>query len=141
VWRDRRLSLTVTIPEAVRAFLDEPRFAVLATINPDGTPQQTVMWYALRGNTIIMNTAAGRVKDDNIRRDNRVSVCWEDGYRYVSIDGTVTLDEDLDTARTDIFALARRYNPDAIEADYPAFRTQQRVTWKIAIDRLVTNGF
>jgi PPOX class probable F420-dependent enzyme len=133
--------VAVILPEAVRQFLDEQRFAVLATINRDGTPQQTVMWYELRGDIIMLNTAAGRVKDSNVRRDNRISLCWEDGYRYVSIDGTVALDEDVETARADIYALARRYNPGATEDDYPAFRTQQRITWNVSIDRLVTNGF
>jgi predicted pyridoxine 5'-phosphate oxidase superfamily flavin-nucleotide-binding protein len=35
------------IADNVRDFLNERRFAVLATINKDGTPQQTVMWYEL----------------------------------------------------------------------------------------------
>jgi len=63
------------LSESVRRFLAEPRFAVLATINADGTPQQSVMWYELRDGYILMNTAAGRVKDLNVRRDPRVSVC------------------------------------------------------------------
>jgi PPOX class probable F420-dependent enzyme len=133
--------MSVTLLEAVRQFLDEPRFAVLATINRDGTPHQTVMWYALRGDTIMLNSTAGRVKDTNVRRDNRISLCWEDGYRYVSIEGRVTLDEDLETARADIYALARRYDPTSTEDDNPTFRTQQRVTWNVSIDKLVTNGF
>ena len=49
-----------------RAFLNEKRFAVLATINKDGTPQQTVMWYELQGDEIMMNTAHGRLKDRNL---------------------------------------------------------------------------
>ena len=50
------------LSDAARAFLAEKRFAVLATISRDGLPHQTVMWYELRGDDIIMNTAAGRVK-------------------------------------------------------------------------------
>ena len=52
----------------VRAFLEEERFAVLATVNANGSPQQTVMWYELRGDTIVMNTIRGRKKDSNLLR-------------------------------------------------------------------------
>ncbi|MBF6589385.1 MAG: PPOX class F420-dependent oxidoreductase, partial [Ktedonobacterales bacterium] len=75
------------IPEHVRRFLDEPRFAVLATLSPDGTPQQTVIWYELDGDEIVMNTAEGRIKSGNLRRDPRISLCVEDGYRYVTLTG------------------------------------------------------
>ena len=59
-------------PDA-RAFLSERRFAALATINKDGSPQQTTMWYDLDGDTILMNTAAGRVKYRNLARDPRAA--------------------------------------------------------------------
>src|SRR2546423_5101555 len=44
-----------------RHFLEELRFAVIATNNADGSPHQTVVWYLLRGADIVMNTARGRV--------------------------------------------------------------------------------
>lgn len=131
----------MTLTDAVRAFLDERRFAVLATINPDGSPQQTVMWYELRGDTIMMNTLEGRMKDLNIRRDPRVSVCLEDGYRYVSIHGHVEIIDDHDTSQSDIYALARRYNPDFKDGDYPVFRTQKRLTLLMSIDTVIASGF
>ena len=55
------------LPEEVRSLLNERRFAVLATINSDGTPQQTAMWYELRGDAIMMNTRVGRIKEINLR--------------------------------------------------------------------------
>jgi PPOX class probable F420-dependent enzyme len=128
------------LSDKVRAFLEQPRFAVLATINPDGTPQQTVMWFELRGDHILMNTAEGRWKATNVRRDARVSVCVEDGYRFVAINGQVTLDEDHDTSQRDIYALARRYNPGFKDGDYPVFATQKRITLRISLDKIVTNG-
>ncbi|HEX7736746.1 MAG TPA: PPOX class F420-dependent oxidoreductase, partial [Ktedonobacteraceae bacterium] len=79
-------------------FLNEKRFAVLATTNADGTVQQTTMWYLLDGNTIMMNTKAGRVKDRNLRRDPRISICIEGGYNYLTISGSVELIEDQETA-------------------------------------------
>ena len=48
---------------AVRHFLETPRFAVIATINEDGSPHQTVVWYLLRGDDIVMNTASCRPDD------------------------------------------------------------------------------
>lgn len=129
------------LSEAVRAFLNERRFAVLATYNHDGTIQQTVMWYALRDDHVMMNTAAGRTKEANIRRDPRVSLCVEDEYRFVSINGRATIIEDHATTQADIYALARRYNPDFKEGDYPVFATQKRVTYHISIDKVIANGF
>ena len=129
------------LSDSMKRFLEETRYGVLATINRDGTPQQTVMWYEFRGDHILMNTAAGRVKDHNVRRDPRVSVCWEDEYRYLTIRGVATLVEDHATTQADIYHLAHRYNPDATDADYPVFRTQARISWKIAIDRVEASGF
>ncbi len=73
--------MSVTLPSAIRAFLDERRFATLATIAEDGTPQLTVMWYLRRGDTIIVNTEAGRRKDRHLRRDQRVAFGVEDQYQ------------------------------------------------------------
>ena len=80
-----------TLSDKARAFLAETRFAVLATINPNGTPQLTTMWYELQGDEIMMNTRVGRAKEQNLRRDPRISICVEDGYRYVTLSGTARL--------------------------------------------------
>src|SRR2546429_2773475 len=87
-----------TLSEKARAFLQERRFAVLATLNKDGSPQLATMWYLRDENTIIMNTKAGRVKDLNMKRDPRISICVEHGYNYVTISGNVEMDEDQETA-------------------------------------------
>jgi PPOX class probable F420-dependent enzyme len=133
----------VALSERVRAFLDEPRFAVLATINPDGTAQQTVMWYKLDGDRIVMNTARGRWKDHNLLRDRRVSLCVEDGYRFVTISGEVELDDDQATAQADIADLAARYKtPDEAAAMIRnGFSKEHRITLRMSIDRVKTRGF
>jgi PPOX class probable F420-dependent enzyme len=124
------------LTESVRKFLDEARFAVVATINRDGTPQQTVVWYELRGDEIIMNTAKGRIKDLNLRRDPRLSFCVEDGYNYITIKGSATLDEA--NAQKDIEALATRYC--GLERSKEMMRTQfskeQRVTIRLKVERV-----
>lgn len=126
-----------------RAFLNEKRFAVLATVNPDGTAQQTVMWYLLRVDQIIMNTARGRTKDRNLLRDRRISICIEDKYRFVTIAGTVELDDNQETAQIDIAELAARYkSPDeAAEMVQSVFRKQKRITLRLPIEGAMVHGF
>jgi PPOX class probable F420-dependent enzyme len=126
----------------VRAFLEEPRFAVVATINPDGSPQQTVLWYQLQGDTLMMNTANGRIKVKNLQRDPRISFCIEDGYRYLTLTGTATLDFDQAVAQADIAALARRYHtPENAERMILSFQQQERVTIRMTVEAVVANGF
>lgn len=84
------------IADNVRAFLEEPRFGVMATINSSGTPQLTVMWYALSedADVVVLNSMRGLIKDRNLRRDPRMSLCVEDGMRYVTLEGRAELIED-----------------------------------------------
>jgi len=133
----------VELRSDVRAFLDEPRFGVLSTINSDGSPQQTVMWYELRGDTVMMNTARGRKKDRNLLRDGRASLCIEEGYRYVTMDGTIALFEEQDVAQADIAALARRYHTpeEAEQMILMAFQPQERVSLILNVSRVETHGF
>jgi PPOX class probable F420-dependent enzyme len=131
------------LSEDVRTFLEEERFAVLATVNANGSPQQTVMWYELRGDTIVMNTKRGRKKDKNLTRDPRASLCFEDGFRYLTLEGVIELIEDPETAQADIAALAQRYH-DADEAEKMArevFAPQERITLLLHVDRVDIHGF
>jgi PPOX class probable F420-dependent enzyme len=93
-----------------RHFLKELRFAVIATINEDGSPHQTVVWYLLRGDGIVMNTARRRVKERDLRRDPRIAITVEDGYRFITLQGTARLVDDVATAQEDIHHLAVRYH-------------------------------
>jgi PPOX class probable F420-dependent enzyme len=99
------------------------------------------MWYQLQGDRIMMNTAEGRVKASNVRRDPRISICVEDEYRFVTICGQVELDEDREQALKDIHTLAIRYHGQA-KADtmMDGFRRDVRLTLYMSIDRVVTNG-
>ena len=126
-----------------REFLGEQRFAVLATINPDGTVQQTVMWYELRDNMIVMNTTRARIKGQNLRRDARISVCVENGYQFVTIAGTAQLNDDPAVAQADIRALAIRYHGEEKGAKQAeeVFSKQQRVSIYLPADRGVLYGF
>lgn len=128
-----------TLSEKARAFLNEQRFAVLATLNADGSAQQTTMWYLLEGDTIVMNTKAGRLKDRNMRRDPRVSICVEDGYRFITISGAVEMIDDAEIAQRDIYRLALRYHGEAKAAQQMAdqFSKEQRVTLHLKCERVL----
>ena len=128
-----------TLSDKARAFLNEKRFAVLATINADGTIQQTAIWYLLEGDTIVMNTKAGRLKDRNLRRDPRISICLEDGYRYLTISGKAELIEDTETTQSDIYRIAARYD-GAEEASRwmdRQFSKEQRVTIHLTPEKVI----
>lgn len=129
------------LSERARTFLQERRFAVLATLNKDGTPQQTTMWYLLEGDTIVMNTKVGRLKERNIRRDPRISVCFEDGYSYLTISGNAGLIDDEQTAQHDIYRLAVRYGgeEDAKQQMAEQFSQEQRVTIHLHCDHIIEN--
>ncbi|WP_287425984.1 PPOX class F420-dependent oxidoreductase [Thermomicrobium sp.] len=131
------------LSETVRAFLLAPRFGVLATIAADGRPRQSVMWYELVDDrTVLMNTAEGRAKLADLRRDPRASLCVPNGYRFVTLSGRVELIEDQERAQADIARLAVRYVGEREAAEWiPQFRAQRRVTILLRIDRVVAEGF
>lgn len=133
--------MPVTLSEKACAFLQERRFAVLATINKDGTPQLTTMWYLLEGNTIVMNTKVGRTKERNMRRDPRISVCFEDGYSYLTVSGTVEMIDDPKIAQHDIYRLAVRYDGEeaARQQMEEQFSKETRVTLRLKCERIIDN--
>ncbi|MGO8947543.1 MAG: PPOX class F420-dependent oxidoreductase [Ktedonobacterales bacterium] len=130
------------LSQAARAFLNEKRFAVLATVGENGVPHQTVMWYELRGDDIFMNTAAGRVKAANLRRESRVSVCVDDGYRYVTVTGAIELNEDQAVAQEDIRRLAIRYHGQqaGLEMARDVFSKQHRITLRLPVQNVIEYG-
>lgn len=89
--------MTTSLPDDVRRLLDGKTFAVVSTINPDGSPQSTVIWVKRDGDDVLFSTVRGRRKTRNMERDPRVSICAYDPaqpYSYFTVDGTVTLVEE-----------------------------------------------
>jgi PPOX class probable F420-dependent enzyme len=127
------------LSEAARTFLQERRFAVLGTINKDGSPQLTTMWYLFEDDSIVMNTKAGRAKERNLRRDPRISVCVADGYSYVTLSGTAELDDDSETGQRDIYRLAVRYDgeEEAKRQMEEQFSREARVTIRMKINHVI----
>ena len=131
------------LTNGIRNYLQQPLFPVLATINPNGTPQQSVIWFELVGDEILMNTRRGRRKDRNLRRDPRASLCFVDGYRYVTIRGITRLVDDQETAQADIRRLATRYGgPEKAEQQMATqFGREERVTVWLSIQGIVGYGY
>ncbi|MCD0484938.1 PPOX class F420-dependent oxidoreductase [Streptacidiphilus sp. ASG 303] len=93
--------MPTTLGEAARRLFDDANPAVLGTVNPDGSPQTSVVWVARDGDDLLVSTAAGRWKERNIRRDPRVSLTVHDRHdalRYVEVRGTAAVTEDVGRA-------------------------------------------
>lgn len=117
-----------------RQMLERPRrFATLATLNPDGSPQQAVIWYALRGDGIVVNSAVGRRWPANLLRDPRFSLVVEDGYDWVGVRGLAEALSGQAAAQADIAAMARHYHADdpehAEELIRGRFERQERISF------------
>ncbi|WP_308427358.1 PPOX class F420-dependent oxidoreductase [Nonomuraea spiralis] len=85
------------LPEEARRLLDAPNYATVTSINPDGSPQSTVVWVRTDGDEVLFSTVRGRVKPRNFDRDPRTSLLVIDPdnpYRYVEVRGRVEVEED-----------------------------------------------
>lgn len=84
--------MAVTIPEQYRDLFTKRAFAYLGTVMSDGSPQVTPVWCDFDGVHVRINTAKGRVKDRNMRRNRRVAITVSDPenpYRYLAVRGEV----------------------------------------------------
>ena len=135
---NRTAPISPALSAAARRFLELPRFAVVATLNPDGSPLQAVVWYNLAGDVIVFNSRVGRQSPPNLQRDRRVSITVADGYDYVDIRGSVEIDEDPVRGQAVIAELARRYqkNRAAADAQIAAFAKERRVTFELRPTRV-----
>ena len=131
---------TGPLSERLRAFLDAPHFATIATLDPDGAPRQAVIWYTLDDDELVINSALGRRWPANLLRDPRIAISVtdrRDGYRWVGLTGEVTVVDDQATAQADIAAMARRYHADepdeAERLIRDRFQRQTRVSFRLCI--------
>lgn len=105
--------MSVALPDTARAILDRNEFAVLATLLPDGSPQQSVVWFERDGDDILVSTVKGRRKHANLVRDPRVGLLVfprDNPYTYVEARGSVTMVEE--GGRELIDRLNERYTGD-----------------------------
>lgn len=127
----------------VRAFLDAPRFAVLGTLNPNGSPHLSVMWFDRRGDEVMFNTTRDRRKTRNLTADGRVSLLVGESDRYVRLDGVASEIATGADALRDIRALGVRYDGEAAAERQvrSVWATQDRVTYAIAVRHVYRYGF
>jgi PPOX class probable F420-dependent enzyme len=111
--------MPISLSEAARKILDGRNPAVLATINPDGSPQTSVVWVGRDGDDLLISTAAGRRKVRNIAREPRVSLTAydkDDPQQYVEIRGLAAVSED--PGRQLAVSLAERYEGPGAGQEY-----------------------
>ncbi|MFD9338230.1 PPOX class F420-dependent oxidoreductase [Streptomyces sp. NPDC060028] len=134
--------MTVALNDTVRKLLDSPNPAVLATLNPDGSPQSSVVWVTRDGEDILISTERGRRKERNMARDERVGLTVFDlanPFLYAEIRGTATITED--TGRAVAVRIAEEYmGPGAGQefADAPAERV--RVVVRVTPAKVLGNA-
>jgi PPOX class probable F420-dependent enzyme len=132
--------MAATIPEKFRDLFTKQAFAHLGTLMADGSPQVTPVWCDHDGTHIRINTAKGRVKDKNMRRNKKVALSIMDPdnpYRYLAVQGVI-VEITEQGADAHIDSLAKKY----LGKDKYPFRQpgEVRVTYKIRPEKISTMG-
>lgn len=132
--------MAAEIPAKFRDLLTQKTFAHLGTVMPDGSPQVTPVWFDFDGRCIIVNSARGRLKDKNVRRDGRVALAISDAqnpYRHLAIRGKV-IEITENGADAHIDQLAKKYlGMDRYPNRQPG---EVRVIYKIEPQHVATMG-
>ena len=111
-------------------------FAFVATTMADGSPQVTPVWFNHDGEHILINSAEGRVKDENMRQRPRVAVTIMDlskPYRYMQLRGEV-IEATTEGGAEHIHELSRKYRGE----NYTIPAGQTRTKYKIRVDQVST---
>ena len=114
----------------VKQLLEQPNYAVVSTVNHDGSIHDTIVWISSEGDRVAVNSAVGRLWPTNLQRDPRVSVLvFESGnpYHFLEIRGTAS--GTIEGADEHIDALAKKYLG---QDEYPNRRPgEQRIKFVI----------
>ena len=133
---DPTLTIEHALSDELRAWLTaDLRFPVLAVLDRDGRPTQSVMWFdldPLERDLVLLNAMTLRAKVGWLRRDPRVSLCFEDRYEWVALQGTVEIDEDPARGMAVIKQLAQRYG-----ADPEQFNGEPRATIRLQVEKVI----
>ena len=132
--------MAIAIPESFKDLFDKKAFAHLGTLMKDGSPQVTPVWFDFDGALFWVNSAKGRVKDRNMRRDKRVGLSIQDpdnAYRYLAIQAEI-VEITEDGADAHIDRLAKKYlGKDRYPNRSPG---EVRVIYKIRPNKVSTMG-
>lgn len=129
--------LFTAFTDEIRAFLDVPRIATLGTINGDGTPLLTPLWYARDGDDLWVVVGPDSPKARNMRRDPRVTLVVLDssGYTYVTVRGRATFESGEDgmwSREMAVRYLGKERGERFAAHDY----IREEVVYRIAVERV-----
>ncbi len=124
------------LTEKEKSLIKGKNFAFIATLMKDGSPQITPTWVDVEGDTILINTAEGRVKEKNVKRDKRVAVSLVDSanpYDMITVRGKV-IEQTTTGANEHIDKMAKKY----LGMDKYPYRsaTEKRVILKIKAEKV-----
>ncbi len=127
--------MTTTLSEPVLRLIDGRNYGVLATVNPDGSPQTSVIWVGRDDDGVLFTTVTGRVKHVNMTRDPRVSITVIDSAdpeSYAELRGRV-VSVTPDAGRQVDTRLSWKYDGRDPEPDRPG---AVRVVVRIAVEKV-----
>jgi PPOX class probable F420-dependent enzyme len=119
------------LTDRARELFAGPNFVFLAELMEDGSPHVSPAWVDVEGDLILVNTAVGRLKERNMRRDPRVALSIsprEEPYEHVDVRGRVVRVIDGPEAEEHIHRLGKKYRG---WDRYPLSEGEQRVTFLI----------
>lgn len=125
--------MAITFSDETLRLLDGRHYAVLATVNADGSPQTSAMWVGRDGDNLLMSTVEGRLKHRNMMREPRVSVTVIDAgdpENYVELRGRAEMTPDVGR-KVDTW-LSWKYDGKDPEPDKPG---AVRVVVRITVDK------
>jgi len=125
--------MAMSLSNEIRALIDRPNFAHLATLMSDGSPQSVPVWVGREGDRILIGTGEGSVKAKNTRRDPRVSLSiidFHDPYREAQLRGRV-VERRPDNDLKFLDAISHKY----IGKPFPFRGPEERVALVIAIEK------
>jgi PPOX class probable F420-dependent enzyme len=128
--------VTVSLPQQAKDLLDAANIVTVATVNPDGSPQTSLLWATYDGDDVLLSTIVGRIKERNLRHEPRVSVLIHDRDStgtYVEVRGSTTMTQDGGPEL--IEQLSQRYEGIRFSGDDGTDRV--RVVVRLTPDRVV----
>jgi PPOX class probable F420-dependent enzyme len=131
------------IPDSHKDLFERPVIVSLATVLPDGQPHVTPVWIAYDGTFLRVNSAAGRQKDKDMRRDAKVTILAIDpnnGYRWIEVRGVVTAIIENDVEQINQLSLKYRGQPDYYAGNEAGRTSEVRVTYTIQPTKVTKGG-
>ena len=127
--------MPITLPQSVKKLLQDKAYGHVVTFNGEGNPQLTMVWMDVDGDEVLFNTAEGRKKPQNLRRDPRILVSVQDRndpQAHAVFHGTARVTEAGADAHID--KLAKRFlNVDTYPYRQPG---EKRLIVRISVDRI-----